>query len=167
MKEEWKDIKGYEGLYMISSYGRIKSLGNDKNRKEKILKPYPNDKGYLHTMLSKDGKTKNISIHRLVAETFIPNPDNLPQVNHKDEDKTNCVVSNLEWCSAEYNCNYGTRNQSISKPIVQYTKEGQFVAEYHSMLEAERQNGVNQGNISRCCRGIYKSAGGYKWKYAD
>ena len=123
MQEEWRDIKDYEGLYMISSYGRVKSLGrwvNYKNKGKKwqegkILKPLVKKGGYLHVGLWKNGKLKFFTVHRLVAQAFIPNPNNLPQVNHKDENKENNFVKNLEYCDAKYNSNYGTRTKRIAE----------------------------------------------------
>lgn len=121
MEEFWKDIKGYEGFYQVSNLGRVKSLakyqkGNGGSifwRKETILKPANSGRGYLMVVLIKNKKRKSYILHRLVADAFIPNPYNLPQVNHKDENKTNNVVSNLEWCDNKYNSNYGTRNIRI------------------------------------------------------
>lgn len=112
--EEWKSIPGYEGLYEISSYGRVKSLDryvkvkskSYRLQKGKMLSPIKNKYGYLQVFLCCNGKYKIISVHRLVAEAFIPNPDNLPIINHKDEDKSNNCVENLEWCSHRYNSNY-------------------------------------------------------------
>ena len=117
MIEIWKDIEGYEGLYEVSSYGRVRSLGQFVNhnfggyayRKGRILKPGLGSRGYLSVTLSKNGIQKQYTVHRLVAQAFIENPDNLPQVNHKDEDRTNNNVTNLEWCDAKYNVNYGNR----------------------------------------------------------
>ena len=166
--EIWKDIKGYEGLYQISSHGRVKSLF----RYKKILKPALQTKGYFYVSLCKPNK--NFTIHRLVAEAFIPNPDNLPCVNHKDEDKTNNHVDNLEWCTYEYNLNFGTRNERISesllnhtntsKKVYQYTLDGKFIKEWKSTNECGR-NGYNQGTVSSCCRGKIKTHRGYKWSY--
>lgn len=110
--EIWRDITGYEGLYQVSNKGKIKSLHYGK---EKILKPRKVKKGYLSISLHKDNKSRSFRVHRLVGKEFIPNPYNLPQINHIDEIKTNNCVENLEWCSAEYNDNYGTRNERISK----------------------------------------------------
>ena len=118
-QEIWKDIQGYEGLYQISNLGRVKSLeriiitnnGITKKISEKILKPYLKGNGYYNIVLRKDSKTKCYFVHRLVAKEFIPNPDNLPQVNHKDENKLNNNVDNLEWCTSKYNNNYGTHNE--------------------------------------------------------
>lgn len=106
MEEIWKDIPGYEGIYVVSNFGRIRNLVSGK-----FIKPSQKDDGYCRVCLSKNGCGKCINIHRLVAQVFIPNPDNLPQVNHKDEDKTNNVADNLEWCDAKYNINYGTSQQ--------------------------------------------------------
>lgn len=169
MAETWIDVKGYEGLYQVSNLGNVKSLGNDKKRKEKILIPSLNNKGYQKVNLCKNGKDETRKVHRLVAEHFIPNPDNLPQVNHRDEDKTNNCVNNLEWCDAAYNNKYGTRTAKTSKPIIQYTKDGQFVAEFPSTMEAARQTGVSVGNICSCCKGNpkYSHAGGYIWRYKE
>ena len=103
--EEWRDIQGYEGLYMVSNLGRVKSLNYHRTGKERIMKPSDNGHGYLFVVLCKDGKDKNCRINRLVAQAFLPNPDNLPEVNHKDENKYNNCVENLEWCDRSYNVN--------------------------------------------------------------
>lgn len=105
--EFWKDIKGYEGLYQVSNYGRVKSLGNEASRKEKIRKVKYDRNGYPVIILHKNGEKKFFLTHRLVAEAFMPNPDNLPEINHKDECKTNNFVENLEWCNRYYNVTYG------------------------------------------------------------
>lgn len=169
MEEIWKDIKGYEGLYQVSNLGRVKSLGNGKsnNSKVKILKPCKNKDGYFLITLSKNNKKKSYRINRLVASAFIPNPNNLTQVNHKDEDKTNNRVDNLEWCDSKYNTNYGTRNKRISKPIIQFTKNGEFVRKWDSATQVEKELSIKQQNISKCCGEKIKSAYNYKWGYAD
>lgn len=169
-KEYWKPVVGYEGLYEVSNWGRVKSL---KFGKERILKPCTNRYGYLFVKLCKDGKVKPFTVHRLVAEAFLPNPDNLPQVNHKDENKQNNIVSNLEWCSAQYNNTYGTRiervaekttNGKCSKTVLQYTLEGNFIKEWKSVAEC-RRNGFR--HVDDVCRGERKSCGGYIWEYKN
>ena len=112
--EIWKDIKGYEGLYQVSNKGRVKSLNYRRTGKEKILSSSPNSYGYLIVGLCKNGKQKPFYIHRLVAEAFLTNPNNLLEVNHKDENKENNHVENLEWCDRKYNNNYGSRMERVS-----------------------------------------------------
>lgn len=173
--EEWRPIQGYEGLYEVSDWGRVKSLGNDKSRKEKILKGKKNTYGYLHVQLRKDGKGTWKYIHRLVAEAFLENPEHLEQVNHKDECKTNNCVENLEWCDRKYNMNYGTRTQrvteklrndpSMSKMVDQIDLEtSEIVHQWASTKECGR-NGFLSGMVSRCARGVIKQYKGYVWKY--
>ena len=178
MTEIWKDIEGYEGWYEVSSYGRVRSVdrvvtyfnGIRHLLKGRIMN-LPKDKdGYLLCNLSKNGKATMYRVHRLVAQTFIPNPDGLSIINHKDENPSNNHVSNLEWCTQTYNVNYGTgRQRSVekhSKPVLQLDLvTEQVIGEFPSISEASRQLKVNLTNISRCCRGKYKSTGGFKWKY--
>ena len=168
MEEIWCPIKGYEGLYEVSDQGRVKSLKYDK---ERILKPGRDSGGYLRVNLYKNREKKKCLVHRLVAKTFIPNPDNLPQVNHKDENPSNNSVQNLEWCYPKYNANYGTRTQrqseKLSKSVLQYEKSGAFVREWKSMRDVQRNLNYNQGNISHCCNGKYKSAYNFIWKFKD
>jgi hypothetical protein len=118
-KEIWRDVIGYENLYQCSNLGRIKSLGNGKtwNEKERILKQTIDKRGYCRVMLCKEGKQKKYLVHRLVATTFLDNPQNLPQVNHKNEQKTDNRIENLEWCTQEYNNNYGTRLEKFSNAM--------------------------------------------------
>ena len=166
MNEEWRDIGGYEGLYQVSNLGRVRSL-NCRGHKGciGILTPRLDGKGYEMVALYKEGKARNTKVHRLVAQAFIPNPNNYPQVNHKDEDKTNYNVDNLEWCTNEYNHNYGTRNErvakSLSKKVICITT-GEI---FNSMREACRKYDINTGRMTECCQGKRKTAGGYKWKY--
>ena len=166
--EHWKSIAGYEGLYEVSDLGRVKSLWYGK---EKILKPTKDTQGYLLVGLHKEGQKKMSFVHRLVAKAFIQNPNNLETVNHKDEVKTNNVASNLEWMSQKDNINYGTHNkrssEKRSKQVQMFDKStGELLATFPSTVEAERITGIYKSNISACCKGKYKSAGGYVWKYA-
>lgn len=167
MVELWKDIKDYEGLYQVSNWGRVKSLWF---RKEKILIAVGDTKGYLKVCLCKNGKKKTFKVHRLVAEAFIPNPENFPYINHKDEVKTNNRVDNLEWCTSEYNNNYGTRIErdakTKSKTVLQFSKTGDFIREWSSTAECGR-NGFSQGNVAACCCEKRKSHKGFIWKYKE
>lgn len=168
MEELWCPIKGYEGFYGVSDQGRVRSL---KFGKERILKPARDDCGYLVVNLYKNRERKMYYVHRLVSQAFIPNTNNLPEVNHKDENKENNSVQNLEWCTDKYNTNYGTRNQRVSeklsKPVLQYEKSGAFVKEWKSMIDVQRNLNYSQGHISKCCTGKLKSAYGFIWKYKD
>lgn len=168
-KEIWKDIKGYEGLYKISNYGNVFSV-----KRNKLLKTTIHHYGYVVISLNKNNAGRMFSVHRLVAEAFIPNPDNLPQVNHIDEDKTNNTVANLEWCTAGYNTNYGTRNKKVSekmtngklsKPIYQFSLDGVLIKEWPSAMEIQRKTDYKQAAISDCCNGKCKTMYGYKWSY--
>ena len=175
MQEEWRDIKGYEGFYMVSSEGRIKSLSrvasNGRRIEERILKPRNNGYGYLVVDLCKDRQPRTITVHRLVATAFLDNPKNLPQINHIDENKANNNVSNLEWCNRKYNCNYGTRNERFakaqSKPVLGTSLDGKSYLYFNSTIDAERLGGFKQSAISACCRGKLKQHKGYKWQYVE
>ena len=154
-----KDIKNYEGLYAITPEGEVWSY-----RRKKFLTPRDNGTGYLRVKLCKDGKVKKYMIHRLVAEAYIPNTDNLPQVNHKDENKANNCLQNLEWCDAKYNSNYGTRNEKFKKPILQYDLNGNFIKEWPSATDVGKEA---NDNICKCLKGRQKTAYGYVWKYKE
>lgn len=182
--EIWKDVKGYEGLYQVSNLGNVKSMNYNHTGKEHILSPVIDKGGYSIITLHKDGKQKIHKVHSLVAEMFIPNPDNLPQVNHKDENKQNNFVGtpenkytdgNLEWCDGKYNINYGScierrRKKQINnnkcQPVYQFTIDGDFIKEYPSFIEIERQLGYDRSFISRVCRGFKSNntAYGFIWK---
>ena len=161
MTEELKDIKDYEGLYAITRDGDVWSYKSNKFLKHKLAR------GYHQVILCKEGKGKTYYIHRLVAKVFIPNPDNLPQVNHKDEDKSNNCVENLEWCDVKYNINYGTRTKRAAKKqsIPVYCEE--LNRTFNSQVEAAKELGLNRCNIVSCCKGKRKTTGGYHWRYAE
>lgn len=178
--EVWKDIKGFEGLYQISNKGRFKSLARPckgygyKFAVDRIRKPTVLLNGYLEAQLHKDGKTTVKMLHRLVAEAFIPNPDNLPQVNHKDEDIQNNCVENLEWCTAKYNANYGNRQKKCResskkyyKPVNQYDLDGNFIKKWECIADASKALGIIDSQISRVCKHTNITAGGYKWEYVN
>lgn len=174
MKEEWKEIKYYPN-YMVSNMGRVKSLNYRRTGREKIMKPSKMNSGYLLICLRKNGVKKFYSLHRLVAMAFLPNPNNYPQVNHKDENKQNNCIKNIEWCDAKYNLHYGTarertikgliNNSKISKPVIKMDKTNKIIAEFPSIAEVQRQLGFSKSSISKCCLGKQKTCGGYKWKY--
>ena len=170
-KEEWRPVVGYEGLYEVSNLGRVKSLNYHSTGKEGILRQKTTKKlGYKLVTLSKNGKKEFFRVHRLVAQAFIPNQDNLPCINHKDEKPSNNRVDNLEWCTYQYNNCYGDRlKKSAAKKSIkinQYTLDGEFIQEWLSAKEIERQLGFAHENIAKCCKGKIKYAYGFLWKYA-
>ena len=170
-KEIWKDITGYEGYYMVSNMGNVKSLNYRHTGKEGILKAGKDKDSYLQVNLWKDGKMKTYKVHQLVAQAFLSNPQGYKELNHRDEDKTNNCVENLEWCTSQYNKNYGTRNnrvaEKLSKPVIAIDKITGLIVEFPSAHEAERKLGINNGNIIRCCQGKLNSCGGFYWMFVN
>lgn len=225
--EVWKDIPDYEGLYQVSNLGRIKSLNFNKTGKEKIMKPRTGNRYYM-IALWKNGIRKDYLLHRIVAETFIPNTENKPFINHKDENCFNNSINNLMWCTHKENMNWGTRNERISKAnkgkvipknirekisksnkgkkiseeqkeylrkirtgiklteehkkkisisnkgktakkVNQYDLNGNFIKQWDCILDFYKSinKTKNNSSVSSCCKGKYKTAYGYKWKYAD
>ena len=175
MSEEWRDVVGYEGLYQVSDQGRVKSLERKdclgRTVKERILKPGVVGSGYLMIGLCTGGKQKMFSVHRLVCQSFHENPGNKSDVNHINENKTDNRACNLEWSTRRENLNHGSRNERAakarSKPVGQYTRDGDLVKVWPSTQEAERQAGFNHGNISEVANGNRKTAHGFIWRYVE
>ena len=177
MVEEWKPIKGFEGAYEVSNFGRVKSLARKNlrgnNLKEKMLRAGRNQCGYYYVTLCGINGHKQVSLQRLVAITFIPNPNGWRYVNHKDENPANNRVDNLEWCTCQYNINYGNSPLKMrikrGRAILQLDKQGNIIARFPSAMEAYRTLGIDFSRICRCARGDKwaKTAGGYKWRYCD
>ena len=176
MEEIWKTVKGYEGRYEISNMGRVRSFAQD-SKEGKIKIGNPNMRGYLCILLyDGNGNKKWYFVHRLVADAFIENPNEYPQINHKDENKTNNCVDNLEWCTNEYNIHYGTRLERValsnrccettSSKIYSIDQDGN-VEQYDSIGEAERQTGLCHSNIVRTLKGRSHTCGGRKWFYSE
>lgn len=181
MKEIWKDIAGYEGIYKVSNRGRVVSLKR-MNARGQIVKPRikaikPNNRGYIQINLSKDGKQEYKLLHRIVAEAFIANPNNLPQVNHKDENKNNNNAENLEWCTNLYNRHYGTgleravRNHDYDeiahknrKQVAQKDENDCVIAVWHGLIAAAEAVGGNKDAIRNSIKRGHKSRG-YYWSY--
>lgn len=190
-KEIWKDIKGYEGKYQISNLGRIKSLSRFINNckensligfysKERIIKQSISKTGYYVCTLFKNGKGRTFKVHRLVAEAFIDNPNELPIINHRDGNKLNNSLDNLEWCDYSHNNKEAYKqglkennlkwliecNKKKRKRINQYDREGNFIKQWESIHEAEKKLKIYHINIIKVCKGERFTAGGYIWKYA-
>jgi hypothetical protein len=182
MEEIWKEIKDFEGLYQISNLGRVKALERTvedqdgaygkrtRQLKERVLISKRKKDGYREIGLSKEGQRYGFLIHRLVADAFLDNPENRPFINHKDENKENNELSNLEWCLSEYNANYGTRNERLknhssnSHPILQVDKKGNILAEFNNAYQAaEKIFGMEDLDVSAC--GIRKCVLGYRKTY--
>lgn len=185
MKEEWRAVPGYEGLYEVSNMGRVRSLDRWVDRpqggylaKGKELKGWVNKAGYRTVLLYKGEGRGNgyvgFHVHRLVAKCFIPNPNRYGIINHKDENPRNNRVDNLEWCTQSYNVNYGTgkdrnyeSNRKHMRMVEKLDMNGEYICTYNSVREAGRLNGLSFSNIQKCCanKPRFKSVGGYKWKY--
>lgn len=155
-----KIIEGHNGAYSITSDGRVFN-----NFKKQFVKPAKGKNGYLHVTLCY-GDKKDVLIHRLVAQAFVNNPDNLPVVNHKDENKLNNSAENLEWCTMKYNNNYGVHETQRNSAVFQIDLEGKVVKRWESMKEASSELGIYYQGISSVCRDVNKTCGGYRWEYA-
>ena len=171
--EVWKDIEDYKGLYQVSNLGRVRSLDRidalGRLRKGKVLAYGLSGGGYLQVGLHRDGKVEQKLVHRLVSEAFLPNPDNLPQVNHKDEDKANNQVENLEWCTALYNNTYGTRVERVTKVrekrIYAITSLGHRYY-FSGVNKASRLLGLKKVHVSACLHGRQKTHRGFSFEWA-
>lgn len=155
MQEVWKDIKGYENLYKVSNLGNIYSVKRNRYLKNKLTKS-----GYCYVFLCKKGKIKKFLIHRLVAFHFLKNPNNLPTINHIDENKTNNCVNNLEYMTHKDNVRY-----SQAKKVYQYDKSLKLIKLWDSVMDIERDLNIKSGNISNCCNHRRKTTKGYIWSY--
>lgn len=183
--EVWKDIDGYEGIYQVSNKGNIKTLEHKSECKsyisdnkivpsfskkvlENITKGYLTKNGYRQIRLCKDGTKTKFYIHRLVAKAFIDNPNNYEFVNHKDENKENNCVENLEWCTKSYNCLYSNNhmraNENTKIIIKQYDLNNNYITSYNSISEASRATNISKSSIIKCYKGRAKTAGKYIWK---
>lgn len=178
--EIWKDIEGYEGMYQVSNMGRVRALDRVKPNsggqiaKGHILPSYNNGNGYLWVSLWKFNKSKHIYVHRLVAMAFIPNPSNLPIINHKDEDKSNNRHDNLEWCTQKYNINYGNHMKRLkesyiangnNRPIDVYDMKGTFLKTFDCSNEVCKEIGINRRGLYLACQGVTKSYKGYRFAF--
>lgn len=195
LKEEWKDIQGYNGYYQVSNLGRVKSLSRNKwcskkTSKEILMKTRIGNNGYKKVGLSINSKQKTVSVHKLVAQAFIPNPNNYPVINHKDENPLNNRADNLEWCTYSYNSSYGTYQErrvkntnfkersknidykyigectakKLSKKVYQYDKNMKLIKIWESSYEPQKQ-GFNQSLVTRCCVGRGKTHKGFLWSH--
>lgn len=164
MAEIWKDVDGFDGVYQVSNTGMVKNTHRDK-----LLKLETTKLGYKRVTLQHKPLHNHVFVHQLVAKAFIPNPHHLPFINHKDENPSNNNVDNLEWCTQQYNINYGTRNAKVSahaKPIKQLTKDHIFIAEYPSVIAASISLHLDFSTLYKCCKGKIKTAYGYVWEYS-
>ena len=181
MEEIWKPIKGYEGLYEVSNTGKVKSLNYRGTKKEKLLTPKENNSGRLMVGLQNRNKPKYYLIHRLVAQAFIPNPNEYPEINHIDENPKNNVVDNLEWCTRIYNVHcyqrnhpdyaksrkYVTRRKRLQMNVLQMSLDGKVIRKWENSRTVFVETGMSDWSISECCRGKRKTAYGYIWQYAS
>ena len=168
MKETWKDVIGYEGLYQVSNLGRVKSLPrNGTILTARLLTPSFDGWGYEQVILSKDNKRKCAKVHRLVATAFIENKNNYPCINHKDENKQNNDSKNLEWCSYSYNNSYNGRARKAGEKTSKKVLCVELKKVFNSFADAKSKTKISAGNICSCCKGKLKTAGGYHWRYAE
>lgn len=187
MEEKWLDIVGYEGIYKVSNFGNVLSLNfgpknNGLSGKTRLLRKSKSSSGYYHVQLYRDGVSSTKLVHILVASAFISNPDKKPEVNHKDGNKENNTVDNLEWVSRKDNLKHAVetglksntpmlgrtgRKNILSKPVLQVDLEGRIIKRWDSSYDAEREGGFNQNSIRSCACGFHKTHKGFVWRYAE
>ena len=183
MKEIWKDIVGYEGSYQVSNSGKVRSLNYLGHGKTKELSPGVTRDDYLIVCLSKNNQPKHFTVHRLVATHFLDNHRNKPEVDHIDNDRQNNHVENLRWVTRQENVSHRDkqkrfasnrtllgkfgREHPASKPILQFSDSGEFIAEFSCINEASRKIGISHSQISSVCHGRYRTASGYKWRFKN
>lgn len=188
MNEIWKDIEGLQGFYQVSNLGKVRSVDRHIKYSDKRSHRYEGkilltkiNRGYEYLSVSINSKSMTFKVHRLVAQAFIPNPNNYPQVNHIDENKLNNHAENLEWCTSEYNNQYGTKpekskantpktdraisHRHLGKKVVMTDLSGNILKEFYAINEAQRLTGIRKDTISRCCQGKQNTSGGYRWMY--
>lgn len=181
MEEVWKDIQGYEGLYQVSNLGNVKSLNYRNTKEAKLLVPKCNNRGRLWVELINNKQRKPILVHTLVAKAFIPNPNNYCEINHIDENPKNNIISNLEWCTRQYNVNeywkhhkkerkkfgFYKNHKWANKSINQFDMCGNLVCVWKNANEVERQQKFRACSIIACCQNKLKTSYGFIWQFAD
>jgi len=162
VSQKWHPVKGYAQIYLVSRLGEVYSIRN-----KCLLKPSDNQRGYLQVVLYNGIKRKTFKVHRLVASAFIPNPENLPQINHKDGNKTNNHFTNLEWCNNRHNAIHAINvvgYKNYKKPVQMIDDDGRVLV-FKSITEAFKKTGIRDARICEACKGRRKEAGGYRWEY--
>lgn len=160
---EFRRVKGYEDTYVVSSTGCVFRIIGSMLRP---LRTYQHTRGYLKVDLFSDSHREKKYVHRIVAEAFLEQPDGMNEINHKDENKKNNCVENLEWCDGKYNCNYGNHRKKLGRSVEQLDEDGEMLKRWDTMAEASEALGISRAKICVCCRGEREHCGGYRWRYA-